>query len=177
VHSRLDLLNSEDVLAPLLSRQREAARLFALGSTNIDVANAVGYHPAYMPKLKKDIAPAIEVYNRKRDRIVTSIKDSVDRGAKDGLAFMLRILEPNTEEHERAPDSLKVKVAQDLLDREGSAPRVSTQRGDQKHLHMHVTPDDLQKLHDAKAGKLREQYAQKNTAESQLAALDVEVES
>lgn len=170
--NRLALLQGEDVLSTLLSRQREAARLLSLGTTNIEVADALGYHKAYIPLLKKNIAPAIEVYNRRRDRVVEDINRSVEKGAKDGLSFMLKILEPDTKEHERASDSLKVKVAQDLLDREGSAPRVSTQRGSQKHLHMHVTPDDIQKLKDAKAGKLRERYAKSTTAEAQLTDIE-----
>lgn len=173
MNSRLQLLLGEDVLSPLLSRQREAARLFAMGNKNVDVANSLGYHPQYMARLKRDIAPAIEVYNRARDRKVADIQQSVQKGAKDGLSFMLRVLERGTPEHDRSSDSLKVKVAQDLLDREGSAPKVGKQMVDKRSMHLHVTPDDLQKLRDAKEGKLREKYAKANTAESQLADIEV----
>jgi hypothetical protein len=175
VASRLSLLREENVLDSILSRQREAARLLAVGTTNLEVAAQLGYHPAYIPRLKKDIAPAIEVYNRARDEAtVTSVRESIDKGAKDGLVYLLRILEAETPENKEASHTLKVKVAQDFLDREGSAPKVTSQRGDQKHLHMHVTPDDLQKLRDAKNGKLREKYAKQNTADAQLASLEAD---
>lgn len=175
MNSRLSLLrDGSAILDNLLPRQRESARLLSMGMSQKAVAETVGYHPAYMPLLKKNIAPALKVYNDARDESVTDIRKSVDKGAKDGLTYLLKLLDPKAIEHEQAPASLKVKVAQDMLDREGTAPKVSTQRGATANLHVHMTPSDIEKIKAARAGKLREVYAKSNsnTADAQLADLE-----
>jgi hypothetical protein len=70
----------------------------------------------------------------------------VNKGATNGLRLLLRILTEGTPENRETGLSIKIKVAQDLLDREDSAPRVSRSQATRKEIGIHFTSEDVEKL-------------------------------
>jgi hypothetical protein len=88
-----------------------------------------------------------------RDESVINIRKDIDRGARSGLDLLLKILTPKTPEAEQADIKTKVKVAQDLLDRQGDAPKISRAQQQGRHLHVLLTPDKIEEL-NKRAGVL-----------------------
>ena len=153
--SRLDLLDlPSSSMQPLLDKQREAARMFALGHTNLEVARAVGYHPAYMSRLKHKndkFADHLENLRDARDVETRDLMTRVREGASLGLDILLKAVTPGTAEHKNADLRLQVKVAQDLLDREGTAPKVSRTHATSQNLHAVLTAEDIASIREQAA--------------------------
>ena len=109
---RLDLLDlPASSMRPLLDKQREAARMFAIGHTNIEVATAVGYHPAYMPRLKNKnerFGEHLETLRDARDVETRDLMMRVREGASKGLDILLKAVTPGTSEHQKADLKLQV---------------------------------------------------------------------
>lgn len=135
-------------MKPLAHKPREAARLLALGLTHNQVADQLDYHPRYIahltsdPRMKQHIAEVAEL----RDASAGDIRKDIAKGAATGLQMLLNILTPQTAEHAEADIKTKVRVAQDLLDREGSAPKVSRSVGTGATAVLHLTADDIDGL-------------------------------
>lgn len=153
--SRLGLLDlPASSMRPLLDKQREAARMFALGMTNKEVAEAVGYHPAYMCRLKNQnpkFAEHLGGLREARDVETRDLMTRIKEGASLGLDILLKAVTPGTAEHTRADLKLQVKVAQDLLDREGTAPKVSRTHSTSQNLHAVLTADDIASIREQAA--------------------------
>lgn len=157
--TRLSLLSAGGKLQDVLQRQKEAARLFAAGHTNAEVAQTLGYHPAYMPVLKQQLQEkgVLPHYEAMRDEaVVKNVREGVEQGAKKGLDLLLKALTKGTQESEEIDPKTKVKIAQDFLDREGTAPRLTRQQSQGGHMHMHLTGDDIAELKALREGKVAE---------------------
>lgn len=66
--------------------------------------------------------------------------------ATRGLNLLLRIMSEGTPENRETNQNTKIKVAQDLLDREGSAPRVSRGQAVRRKVGIHFTSEDIEEL-------------------------------
>jgi len=122
-----------------------------------DVALQVGYHPAYMPNLKAQPAfkSHLDTLRTARDEGAVDIRSRVAQGASVGLDILVNILTPKTPENSIADIKTKAKVAQDLLDREGSAPRVSRAHVLGQHTHAILSREDIEEI--KKAANMRRQ--------------------
>ena len=132
---------------------REVLRLNSLGMRYKEIAERVGLHPAYITTIINS-APALaqtEVMQAEYDADTRAVKDVVNRGAILGVQYLEKIVDPESDESRMAAPALKVKVAQDFLDREGSAPRIA--RADGKQLHVHATTEDLRRIKELAKGR------------------------
>lgn len=132
----------------VLDRQREAARLLTVGLSNDEVAAATGYHPQYIPLLKKHpgVVEVMDHLRAGRDASAMDFQSRVKEGATAGLDILLNVLTPGTHEHEKADLGMQVKVATDLLDREGSAPRTTKKSVEGRHLHAVLTTEEIEDI-------------------------------
>ena len=81
-----------------------------------------------------------------RELETRDVLGQVRGGASKGLTYLLSVLTEGTEENLKASHSLKVKVAQDLLNREGSAPRVSRSQNVRREVGLHLNGRDIEEL-------------------------------
>ena len=134
----------------LLDRQREVARLLATGQMKCkDVAAEVGYTPQRVYDLKnhhETFQAHINDLRDDRDESVRDIRTRIRKGASLGVDILLNILTEGTPEAESTDIKTKVNVAQDLLDREGSAPKVSRQQSTGYQAHVHLTTNDIMEM-------------------------------
>jgi len=132
----------------LTDRHREMARRLVLGERQCDVARAFGISQARMSDIAR--SPVFMDYmnqlHYRRDLQAMDITRSVKQGASRGLELLLRILTEGTEENGQADLRTKTQVAQDLLDREGSAPRLSRTQASQQTTSLHLTSKDIEEL-------------------------------
>lgn len=132
----------------LTDRHREMARRLVVGERQCDVAHAFGISQARMSDIAR--SPVFMDYmnqlHYRRDLAAMDIARSVKQGASRGLELLLRILTEGTEENNKADLRTKTQVAQDLLDREGSAPRLSRTQASQQTTNLHLTSEDIEEL-------------------------------
>ena len=133
------------------AKHHEMARMLVLGATNKELADYFGmsesrisiitHSPAFM-----DI---VERLSEERDKstkdIVARIKETAEGNALD---FLESVLNPERPEYEVVDAKTKVQVAQDFLDRDGRAPRVS--RKEAKIETWHVDSDFIAELKASK---------------------------
>lgn len=81
-----------------------------------------------------------------REQRTGDILRDVSQGASTGLDLFLRILPEGTEKNRTASTSVRVNVARDLLDREGSAPRVGKRQTTYQESGLHFTSEDIERL-------------------------------
>lgn len=134
----------------LLQRQEEAARMIALGYTNKDIAETLGYSYNYVSILKRN--PGVQKKAREladaRDTSASDMKERIERGAQSALGFLLRVLDPDSAEYAVTKPSTKIRAAQDLLDREGSVPRTTRSTVSGRTINLHLTGDDIAQLNE-----------------------------
>ncbi len=132
----------------LTPRHKEMARHLVLGERQCDVARAFGISQPRMSDISRSpvfIAYMKELEHR-REVGTGDMLSRVNKGASEGLKMLLRILTEGTPENQEAKMSTKVRVARDLLDREGSAPRVSRTRTTSQPTGPHLTAKDIEEL-------------------------------
>lgn len=130
------------VVAHMWERHEEIARRIALGQKNVDIAKALGVSEVNVSQVRN--SPVV------RDKI-NSLKDRMDDKAVDVGAriqelapLALKTLEKVLEDEEdTVPLTLKVKTAQDILDRAGHAAIRKIQGN---VLHGHFTKDDIEEI-------------------------------
>lgn len=129
----------------MLDRHKSAARLFVAGLKGPEVAEKLGLHPAYMPKLRQhpNVRQQAEVLHGQCNSEALSIKEKVDDGAKSGLGYLLDVFTVGTEANVDTDSKTKVRVAQDLLDREGTAPRMTRTQSQSANVNMNLSVDDI----------------------------------
>ena len=139
----------------MLDRHKEAGRLFAAGLKGPEVAERLGMHPAYMSRLRRhpNVESSRMEIHMSRDQHASQIREQVEQGARSGLQVLVDILTPDTVEFGESSNTEKIRVAQDLLDRDGVAPRISRTQKQSENTHLHLTGDDIQKIKDAAMGK------------------------
>lgn len=143
------LLNEGGGIKGLLGRQAKAARLLASGEfTQQQVAEACGYHPGYMPILKKNPAVAQKLgdLEERLDDAVVDMSTRLRAGAEEGLKLLTRILDKRTEEGAEADLKLKVNVASQLLDREGSFPKTTRKQTSGAQFNVTLGPDEIAEM-------------------------------
>ena len=132
----------------LTSRHKEMARHLVLGERQCDVARAFGISQPRMSDIAR--SPVFIRYmddlEYRREVGTGDMLSRVNKGASEGLKMLLRILPPGTPENQEAKMSTKVRVARDLLDREGSVPRVSRTRAANQPTGPHLTAEDIEEL-------------------------------
>lgn len=132
----------------LSERHREMARRLVLGERQCDVARAMGIS---QPRLS-DIARSpvfigyMQALSREREVETLDILEEVRKGACKGLDILLRTLEEGTDEYKEASIRTKVQVIRDLLDREGSAPRLSRTQASRQTTNLHLTSEDIEEI-------------------------------
>ena len=155
MRSRLSLLDlPQRTMKPLLARQREVARRLTLGEKQKDIAPELGYTPqaiSYMKRKNPAFQEHLEDLQEAKDNEVISLRNKVSAGASAGLDILVKILTPRTEEHQKADLKTKVRVAQDLLDRDGRAPRTTASKISGQHLHAVLSVEDIEEIKQAAA--------------------------
>lgn len=139
---------------PMLGRRREVARQLAAGQLKQkEIAALTGYSPNWISTLKKDpeIQDKAEELAAERDKAMMSIPEQIEKGAKSGLQWMVDQLKGGS----GASGDLMFKISRDLLDREGSAPRISKSQQQNKNLHLHLTGEDLSLLKQRARGRVK----------------------
>jgi hypothetical protein len=107
----------------LWERHKEVARLQVSGMRPIEIARMLGYTSSWLstimcsPVYKKYLA----TLSAKADDNAIDIKKRIQEGAETGVEELLKILKGDGEYKGNVNPSLKAKVAQDFLDRNGNA--------------------------------------------------------
>jgi hypothetical protein len=106
------------------------ARLQVSGMRSMDIARKLGYTEPWLstitcsPVYKKYLASLSE----RADDQAIDIKRQIQEGAEVGVCELLKVLKGEGEHKGNVPTSLKVKVAQDFLDRNGNAKITKVQQ-------------------------------------------------
>lgn len=135
-------------LKHMTERHREMARRLVLGERQCDVARSCGISQQRLSDIVR--SPVFMGYMQElsamREQRTGDLLQDVSQGASTGLDLLLRILTEGTEENRAASISTRVNVARDLLDREGSAPRVGKRQSMQRNVGIHLTAEDIEGL-------------------------------
>jgi len=141
-------MGEPEAVVDLLPRRREAVRMMTLGFTNKEIAQELSYSQAWVSTLRR--TPAVQAHLKRlqeaRDTTTADLKSMIDGAAPRAVEVLMNVLDPGTPEGDTASIQTKVKVAQDLLDRQGDAVKVSRTQTLNRHEHLHVTAEDLEKL-------------------------------
>ena len=106
---------------------KEIARLAVSGMRPVEISKRLGYTQAWLstvmcsPVFKKYMASLSE----RADDNAIDIKKRIQEGAETGVCELLKVLKGEGEYKGTISPALKVKVAQDFLDREGHG-KIST---------------------------------------------------
>jgi hypothetical protein len=109
---------------------KQIARLHVSGMRSMDIARKLGYTESWLstitcsPVYKKYLASLSE----RADDQAIDIKRQIQEGAEVGVSELLKVLKGDGEYAHNVPTSLKVKVAQDFLDRNGNAKITKVQQ-------------------------------------------------
>lgn len=135
-------------LKHMTERHREMARRLVLGERQCDVARSCGISQQRLSDIVR--SPVFMGYMQElsamREQRTGDILQDVRRGATNGLGLLLRVLTEGTEENRGSSINTRVNVARDLLDREGSAPRVGKRQAVRRDVGLHLTAEDLEEL-------------------------------
>lgn len=100
---------------------KEIARLAVSGVRPVEIARRLGYTQAWLSTVM--CSPVFKKYmdslSTRADDSAIDIKRRIQEGAETGVLELLKVLKGEGEYKGAVPVSLKVKVAQDFLDREG----------------------------------------------------------
>lgn len=114
-------LNSAKPVTFLWERHKEVARLLVAGERPVDIAKRLGYTQAWLSTMMN--SPVFKDYvknlSEKKDSEAIDIRKQIEEGASVGVCELLKILKGEDQYAEGVSVNLKVKVAQDFLDREG----------------------------------------------------------
>jgi hypothetical protein len=134
----------------MTERHREMARRLVLGERQCDVARSCGISQQRLSDIARSpvFMEYLESLSQDRDQETLDIMESVKSGAQSGLDLLLRILTHGTDEYRDTDIRTKAQVARDLLDREGSAPRMSRTQSQQQSTTLHLTRKDIEELKD-----------------------------
>lgn len=135
-------------LKHMTERHREMARRLVLGERQYDVARSCGISQQRLSDIVRSpvFMAYMEQLSTMREQRTGDILQDVRRGATNGLGLLLRVLTEGTEENRGSSISTRVNVARDLLDREGSAPRVSKRQAANQESSLYLTADDIERL-------------------------------
>jgi len=127
------------------------ARLQVSGMRSMDIARKLGYTEPWLstitcsPVYKKYLASLSE----RADDQAIDIKRQIQEGAEVGVCELLKVLKGDGEYKGSIPASLKVKVAQDFLDRNGNAKITKVQQDNT------LTILDSTRIEELKASRAR----------------------
>jgi len=140
-------LNSAKPVTYLWERHKEVARLLVSGMRPIDISRRLGYTPAWLSTMMN--SPVFKNYlgqlSSGKDERALDIRSQIKEGALFGAAELLKIIKGEGEYKDGVTTSLKVKIAQDFLDREGHGKVTKVQQ------HTSITVLDGNKLEELKA--------------------------
>ncbi len=111
---------------------REIARLAVSGMRPVEIAKRLGYTQAWLstimcsPVFKKYMASLSE----RADDNAIDIKKRIQEGAETGVQELLKVLKGEGEYKGSVSTAIKVKVAQDFLDRNGNAKITKVENND-----------------------------------------------
>lgn len=109
---------------------KEIARLQVSGMRPVDIAKRLGYTQAWLSTIMNSpvyVKYLASLSNRADDNAV-DIKKRIQEGAETGVVELLKVLKGEGEYKGTVTTALKVKVAQDFLDREGHAKITKVQQ-------------------------------------------------
>ena len=102
---------------------KEIARLQVAGMRNMDIARKLGYTQAWLSTIT--CSPVYTKYlaslSHRADEQSIDIRAKINEGAEIGVSTLLSVLKGESEYRGNVPVGLKVKIAQDFLDRNGQA--------------------------------------------------------
>lgn len=102
---------------------KEIARLQVTGMRPVEISKRLGYSQAWLSTIM--CSPIYKDYLSKlsdrADDGAIDIKKRIEEGAETGVMELLKVLKGEGAYKDNVPTTLKVKVAQDFLDRNGNA--------------------------------------------------------
>ena len=132
----------------LTDRHRAMARSLVLGERQCDVAKAFGISQTRLSDIARSpvFIGFMQALSREREVETLDILEEVRKGACKGLDILLRTLEEGTDEYKEASIRTKVQVIRDLLDREGSLPRLTRTQASRQTTNLHLTSEDIEEI-------------------------------
>jgi hypothetical protein len=130
---------------------REIARLQVSGMRPTEISLRLGYTRSWLSTVMNSpvYKRALESLSERADDNAVDIKKRIQEGAETGVVELLRVLKGEGEYKGSVSTSLKVKVAQDFLDREGHG-KISTIKQDTT-----VTVLNATRIEEIKANRQR----------------------
>lgn len=126
------------MLGQLKSQHREIARLHVEGLRPADIAREIGMNVQSVGHIIRD--PLCQAHIQKlMDRADGSVIDVRKRLAEMNTKALDKI--DSLLDSEKTSDSVALRAAQDVLDRNGYSPVTTTQ-----HVHAHLTSDEIKAL-------------------------------
>lgn len=124
-------------------RHHEIKRRIFLGQKNTVIAQALGISEVSVSQVRNSeiIQRQLKAMQIKADESCVDVRSEIRKLAPKAIEAMKGVLESET-----ARDSDKIRVAMDILDRDGHAP---TQKVE--HLHGHFTAQDLMEIKERAA--------------------------
>ena len=134
-------------------RQREIIRLLALGYKNVEIADMLGCSPVTISYTRNSpvVEERLEQMNAARDMSTIDIARDIKMKAPKALKVLENVLDGREGTlGELASPALRVKTAENWLDRAGYPAQKSSQS---MHFHAHLTSEDIDDIkRRAKAG-------------------------
>ena len=133
---------------------KEIARLDVSGVRPVEISKKLGYSQSWLSTVM--CSPVYKKYrdslSARRDDSAIDIRKKIEEGAETGVMELLKVLKgEGAYSNGAVSPTLKVKVAQDFLDRNGNA-KVS--RVEQTSTVQILTEDKIRELKEARASKL-----------------------
>lgn len=135
-------------LQELKDLHQEVIRLHTAGLRPSEIAKTLGITRQWATAVRNSHLGTEEAERLKslRDDISLDFASKLRNGGDYSLDYLVGVMTPDTQQS-KAFDmmpALKVKVAQDLLDRDARAPKAT--RTDARSIHVHATAEDLARI-------------------------------
>ena len=144
-----DRLFSKELLS-LSPRHSALARLVAFDPqiTRKELMKVSGYSSAQLANIFRSRVFKDEVarLQHKAEDSYLNIKQVIGPGARQALREMEKMITPGTKEYNATPPTVRAKVCFDYLDRSGVAPKVTKVLARNRHEHMTLTTEDIERL-------------------------------
>jgi len=152
---RIPRVTPQQPLTYLWERHREMMRRIVAGDKPIEIARDMNMTPTRMsiimnsPAFKNELARL----SSKADEAALDIRTRIRGSAVKAMDLLEQALDPKAALHQSLSGANKVKVAQDMLDRDGHG---AVQKAQVNVNHAHLTGDDIAELRRRRAARLME---------------------